>query len=132
MRTNETGLFSALEAALKNATEPLDCQALYDMPTIKEHAASVNRVSDYLGGMWRKGQVVRLHAPRVGDSRSRWMYQWKGPKTSYTGPDLLKIEGIEYTPKVIADRPSVLITEEGSTITIQLPALVIVIKTKPT
>jgi len=130
MRNNETGLFPALEAALKNATEPLDCQALYDMPSIKEHAASANRVSDYLGGMWRKGQVVRLHAPRVGDSRSRWMYQWKGSKTRYEGPTSTSTDGIEYIPKIIADRPSVLITEEGNTITIQLPALVIVIKTK--
>lgn len=130
MRNNETGLFPALEAALKKATEPLDCQALYDMPSVKEHAASVNRVSDYLGGMWRKGQVVRLHAPRVGESRSRWMYQWKGSKTRYEGPVSEPVVGLEYTPKVIADRPSVLITEEGSTITIQLPALVIVIKTK--
>lgn len=133
MRNNETGLFPALEAALKEATEPLDCQALYDMPTIKEHAASVNRVSDYLGGLWRKGLVVRLQAPRIGESRSRWMYQWKGSKTRYEGPTALPAPptvGLEYTPKIIADRPSILITEEGSTITIQLPALVIVIKTK--
>ena len=36
-----------------------------------------------------------------------------------------------YTPRVLADRPSVLITEEGSTITIELPSLLIVIKSKP-
>ena len=130
MRTNETGLFPALEAALKEATEPLDCQALYDMPSIKEHAASVNRVSDYLGGLWRKGLVVRLQAPRIGESRSRWMYQWKGPKTRYQGAQNEQSQGIEYIPKVLADRPSVLITEEGSTITIQLPSLVILIKSK--
>lgn len=131
MRNTETGLFPALEAALKEATEPLDCQALYDMPSIKEHAASVNRVSDYLGGLWRKGLVVRLHAPKIGESRSRWMYQWKGSKTRYSGPIEEPGGAIEYTPKILADRPSVLITEEGSTITIQLPALIIVIKSKP-
>lgn len=130
MRTNENGLFPALEAALQAATEPLDCQALYDMTEIKKHAASVNRVSDYLGGMWRKGQVVRLPAPKGDNSRSRWMYVWKGPK----GPKLhAKLdEAIEYTPRVLADRPSVLITEQGSTITVELPNLVIVIKSKTT
>lgn len=40
-------------------------------------------------------------------------------------------EGIEYTPRVLADRPSILITEEGSTITMELPNLIVVIKTKP-
>lgn len=129
MRTNENGLFPALEAALKAATEPLDCTALFDMPEIRAHAASVNRVSDYLGGLWRKGVVVRLPASGA-DSRSRWTYAWKGPR----GAKLhAKFEqGAEYTPRVIADRPSVLITEEGSSITIELPNLVLIIRTKTT
>lgn len=130
MRTNETGLFPALEAALKASDEPLDCITLYDRPEIREHAASVNRVSDYLGGLWRKGLVVRLPAPQTEGSRARWMYAWKGPK----GPKLhasLATKAETYTPRVLADRPSVLITEEGSTITIELPSLLIVIKSKP-
>ena len=32
MRTNENGLFPAIEAVLRAATEPLDCVALFDMP----------------------------------------------------------------------------------------------------
>lgn len=124
MRYNENGLFPALEAALKAASEPLDCQALFEMPGIREHAASVNRVSDYLGGLWRKGLVVRLPAPKNDTSRSRWMYEWKGHK----GPAM---HGIEYTPRILADRPTVLITEEGSVITIEMPNLIISIRQKP-
>lgn len=125
MRNNETGLFPALEAALKAASEPLDYQALFDMPSIKEHAPSVTRVSDYLGGLWRKGVVVRLPAPQSGSSRSKWMYEWKGQK----GPKYL--DAIEYSPKVLADRPSVLISEEGNLITLDFPNLVIQIRQKP-
>lgn len=33
------------------------------------------------------------------------------------------------SPRILADRPSVLITEEGNTITIELPNLLILIKT---
>lgn len=124
MRTNEDGLFPALEAALKAATEPLDCQALYDMPAIREHAASANRVSDYLGGLWRKGKVVRLPAPKGENSRSRWAYQWKESR----GPKIHS--GVEYTPRILADRPAMLITEEGSKITIELPHLILIIQTK--
>lgn len=131
MRTNESGLFPALEAALKASKEPLDCVTLFDRPEIREHAASANRVSDYLGGLWRKGLVVRIPAPKTGNSKARWMYAWKGPK----GPKLhaklgIPDEGQVYTPRILADRPSVLITEEGSTITIELPNLLISIRSK--
>ena len=124
MRNNENGLFPVLESVLKAAKIPMDCQTLYDMPVVREHAASVNRVSDYLGGLWRKGLVIRLPAPRSENSRSRWMYEWKGHK----GPAM---HGIDYTPRILADRPTVLITEEGNTITIELPNLLISIRQKP-
>lgn len=126
MRNNESGLFPALEAALRAASEPLDCHALFEQATIREHAASAARVSDYLGGLWRKGLVVRLPAPQTAQSRSRWLYEWKGQK----GPKYM--DGvIEYAPKVLADRPSVLITEEGNVITMEFPNLVISIRQKP-
>ena len=126
MRHNEYGLFPALEAALKAASEPLDCQALFDMPSIKEHAASVNRVSDYLGGLWRKGLVVRLPAPKTSDSRSRWTYEWKGNK----GPKMYA-EALEYAPKILADRPTLLVTEDGNNVTIETPHLIIQVRQKP-
>jgi len=126
MRYNPDGLFPVLEAALKAASHPLDCQALYDMPAVREHAASVNRVSDYLGGLWRKGLVVRLPAPKDSNSRARWMYEWKGSK----GPKVYT-HALEYVPRVLADRPSVLITEEGNVITMEFPNLLISIRQKP-
>lgn len=124
MRNNETGLHPALEAALRAATEPMDAQAFFDMPSIKEHAASTNRVSDYLGVLWRRGDVVRTPAPKIAGSRSRWLYEWKGQR----GP---KIYGTEYVPKILADRPTMLITEEGGTVTLEFPNLIIMIKQKP-
>ena len=126
MRNNETGLFPALEAALKAASDPLDAQALFDMASVKEHASSANRVSDYLGNLWRKGLVTRVPAAKTDGSRSRWMYEWKGNK----GPRLYD-HALEYTPRVLADRPSVLITEEGLVITMEFQNLVISIRQKP-
>ncbi len=124
MRENESGLFPALEAALKAASEPLDCQALFDMPSIKEHAASVTRVSDYLGALWRKGQVTRLPATEKQGSRSRWMYEWKGHK----GPRYL--DAVEYTPKILLDRPAMMITEDGASIILEFKNLVITVRQK--
>lgn len=125
MRYNPDGLFPVLEAALKAASEPLDCQTLFDMPEVRKRAASMNRVSDYLGGLWRKGLVVRLPAPKNGESRARWMYEWKGHRGAKVH------EAIEYSPRVLADRPSVLITEEGNVMTLEFPNLVIQIRQKP-
>ena len=125
MRNNESGLFPALEAALKAASEPLDAQAFFDMPSVREHAASASRVSDYLGNLWRKNLVTRLPAPKIGDSRSRWLYQWKGQK----GPKLL--DAIDYAPRVLADRPTMLVTEEGGVMTLEFPNLIIQIRQKP-
>lgn len=126
MRNSDDGLFPVLEAALKAANGPMDCNMLFDLPEVKKHAASVNRVSDYLGNLWRKGQVARLPAPKDGTSRSRWMYEWKG----HRGPKIYE-HALEYTPKVLADRPSVLITEEGNVITMEFPNLIISIRQKP-
>lgn len=125
MRQNESGLFPALEAALKAASEPLDCHALFELPGVKQHAASANRVSDYLGHMWRKGQVIRLPTPKTGDAaRARWMYEWKG----YKGPALY---GETYTPTILADKPSMLITEDGRDVIIETLHMVITIRQKP-
>ncbi|MDP2371895.1 hypothetical protein [Rhodoferax sp.] len=126
MRYSEDGLFPALETALKAASVPMDCQTLFDQPEIRKRAASVNRVSDYLGGLWRKGLVVRTAAPLSANSRARWEYTWKGQK----GPKIYD-HAQEYAPRVLADRPTCLITEEGNVITMEFPNLIISIRQKP-
>ena len=123
MRNNEDGLFPALEAALKVASEPMDCHTLYEISEVSQHAASVNRVSDYLGNLWRKGVVVRLPAPKEGSSRSRWLYEWKG----HRGPIM---HGEAYAAKFIVDRPTMLVSEDGGTITIELTDFIISIRSK--
>lgn len=74
MPRTEEGLYEALEQELKKTGNPMTCAQLFDIPAVREHAATVNRVSDYLGNMWRKGEVLRLAAPREYNSRARWMY----------------------------------------------------------
>jgi hypothetical protein len=120
MRHSEKGLFNALEKILRATGEPMDCNQLFDIPEVREYAATANRVSDYLGGLWRKGLVKRL--PTAGDSasRARWSYQWKDSVPEGVGTD--------YAPRLLVDRPSILITEEGTTIQITMPHLTIILK----
>lgn len=126
----EPGLFQVLELELKKAKEPLDCVTLFDRPSIREHAESVNRVSDYLGHLWRKGLVVRLPAPQSDESRARWAYVWKGRALRPAPPQA----AAEYarTPNTLLSKPSIEITEHGDVITIELPQLQIVIRPKHT
>lgn len=124
MRYDESNLFQALEVALKSASKPLGCNDLYAMPEVSKCATTVNRVSDYLGALWRKGRLMRLPAQRDGQSRERWLYQWKGDR----GPAL---HAVDYEPRVLADRPTLLITEEGNVITVEMSNLIISIRQKP-
>ena len=128
MAYTEDGLFSVLSKILKESDDPMDCNQLFDIADVKAYAASPNRVSDYLGNLWRKGLVVRHVQPRTETSRARYSYEWKrtgkkAEKQSATG-------AIEYAPRILADRPSMVITEEGNTISIELPHLIISIRTK--
>jgi hypothetical protein len=120
MRHSEKGLLQTLEKILRTTGQPMDCNQLFDMPEVREYAATANRVSDYLGGLWRKGLVTRLPSASEGTSRARWSYQWK---------ELAPLGvGVEYAPRLIADRPNLVITEDGTTIHITLPHLVISIR----
>ena len=126
---NEHGLFGALETELRKAKEPLDCATLFDKESVRRHAETVNRVSDYLGHMWRKGLALRLPAPRLEGTRARWLYVWKnkGP-VSKTVPDMSK--AIEFHPTVdaVLSRPGLDITEEDGMVVITLPSITITIR----
>lgn len=122
MNDSEEGLYQLLEKILFEAEGPLDAQEIYSMPDVRKYAASSNRVSDYLGNIWRKGLASRV--PAGGEGRGpRWKYVWKNK----TPPGA---KAVEYTPKLLVNRPTVVITEEGQTIQIEMPELTILIRQK--
>lgn len=121
MRFSEDGLYKALEKIMRGSESAMDCNQLFDFPEIREHAASANRVSDYLGNMWRKGLLSRI--PSDGSTKAKWSYLWK----ERTPPGLVTVQ---HTAKLLVDRPTVIISEEGSTIQIEMPELTILIKQK--
>jgi len=122
MSNGEEGLYQLLEKILFEATEPMDSLQIYDLAEVRQMAASANRVSDYLGNMWRKGLLSRV--PSGSEGRGpRWKYAWKNKV-----PPSQK--AVEYTPKLLVNRPTVVITEEGLTMQIEMPELTIIIKQK--
>ncbi len=121
-------LFPAIESALRNADEPLDCNQLFRMPDINAVAPSANRVSDYLGILFRRGLVSRIASDRADGSKSRWKYFWRKKEIPAIKQKDVKV--LDYAPKAILDRPNIYISEEGEHINIELPHLSITIKRK--
>jgi hypothetical protein len=118
-----------LQLALRAADRPLTFQDLYDMPDIRAVAPSPNRVSDYLGVMFRRGLVSRVRMGSGGDdasSRARWGYVWKDKKTLGQLDPHLEVK--DFKPKALLDRPNIYIAEDGAHISIELPGLSILIK----
>jgi hypothetical protein len=128
MYRNEHGLFGALEAELKAAKDPLDCATLFDRPAVRKHAETVNRVSDYLGNLWRKGLVLRLPAPRLEGTRARWLYVWKKQSTKKAVPDMSQAIAFDEQVESVLTRANLEITEEDGTVVITLPSLTITIR----
>lgn len=137
MYRNERGLFAALEAVLKDAKQPLNCVQLYEgFSSIRENAATPNRVSDYLGGLWRKGKVTRSASP-PGNGSARWAYSWKAATLVTTSI----AEQIEYHGKAkefvesfrtdsVFSKPGIEIKDSGNTVTIELENYIISIVKK--
>lgn len=78
MATAKTGIYQLLEDALRKAgDDPQTCTDLYERPEIRPLVRDANRVSDYLGHMWRRGLLQRWYAPKDLSQRNRYAYTWK-------------------------------------------------------
>lgn len=99
MIRNETGLYHALAEVLKVADRPMTCTELYAIPSVKRHATNANRVSDYLGNLWRDRLLKREPAARTEYSSARWAYSWRGRKNTkqIPMPDVRIIDLPDYT-----------------------------------
>jgi hypothetical protein len=145
------GIYHVLEVLLRDTDHPMTCVELFDKPDVRQFAETANRVSDYLGHMWRRQLLDRVPAPKTSNSQARWAYIWKGklneaaqkqvvsftktavPPSARQGPVEVapEVSGVVPSPeKSILSKPSIEITQNGETVTIDLPALSITIRMK--
>lgn len=134
MRQTETGLYEVLETLLRGADKPMTCVEMFDKQEVKDRAATANRVSDYLGHLWRRGKVTREPAPHIGGDASRWAYSWRkaADQQSAATPEYgniadftahkIKRGGANISPK------DMLIEYDDESVTIRLPTITITIK----
>jgi len=137
MYRNDKGLFYVLESILKAATGPMTCTQIYDESSeVRNLASSPNRVSDYLGGLWRKGQVTRSPAPKINSSSARWAYSWKQEKVLTSISEQIEYhKGAKefvnsFKDEKVFSKPGIEITEQADSITIELPGFIITVRKK--
>lgn len=137
------GIYHALEMALRKTDKPLTCVDLLDNPEVRKFTDSSNKVSDYLGNMWRRGLLQRYHAPKTANSMARWAYEWKGgenrrpalvpqaPAVEHNSaePNRSDMNGRSNVTQLLT-KPQISISNHGERVVIDLPALKITIETK--
>ena len=116
MIRNEDGLFPVLKKILKeSADRPFTCTELYELPEVRRVASSANRVSDYLGNLWRDGDLLRLPAPASETSAARWAYQWKVRGERPQAP----VTPVEYKAPIVYSDEDIVIETAHCTIIIR-------------
>lgn len=129
MYRSESGLFYALEKVLRGASEPLTCHQIFDdNAEIRTLAKTANRVSDYLGNLWRKGAVSRVPAPSMPNSSARWAYTWNERNKAAAHDE----QAQDFVKSFSGDTPvfrkaNLEIFDNGRTVKIELPNFTITI-----
>jgi hypothetical protein len=144
---NAFGIYHVLERLLKESDRPLTCVELFDFPEVQKlinekGQAGVNKVSDYLGHMFRRELLKRVPG-NVGSAR--FAYTWKNPNvgspTARTlSPRLTVVDHSKQpqgndasrnsngAPRAVVDRQNLRILESAERIILETPQLRITIE----
>lgn len=123
------GIYHVLEKRIRASGIPLTCVDLFDDPEVKTHVDNVNRLSDYLGHMYRRGLLSRIPAPKSINSQAKWAYTWKDQPTMMAIPSRTTPHLVTKSTTLL-QKPNITITEDGGIVVIDLPQLTLTIRTK--
>jgi len=129
MIKSEAAIYQILEELLRAAgSNPQTCADLFDDPRVKELAPNTNRVSDYLGHMWRRGLVQRWYASKDTAQRSRYAYTWLEQAPAAPEP----VERLTVVPKLkpVPEKPNITVTEDEGSVTLDFKEFTITVKRK--
>ncbi len=118
-------IYTILEELLrKTGEQPLTCVDLFEDKRVKALVETPNRVSDYLGHMWRRDLLQRWYA-NESTQRARYAYTWKGEEKK----EPQKIEAL-HVIRSETGKPNVTITEEDKRIVLAFPHFTIIVQSK--
>lgn len=118
-------IYTLLEDRLRRTKDPLTSVDLYGDPEIRRNVEDSDRLSDYLGHMWRRGLLQRWYAPKTADNRARYAYTWKeAAEDEATRP-------VEHTITALpAVKPNVKIVETEHGVVLEFDRFRIIVQSK--
>jgi hypothetical protein len=129
MAAKATNVYRALEYHLRRAgSTPQTCADLFEHTDVRAAlptGSDANRISNYLGHLWRRGILQRWSSTDRNTSRARYGYTWRvvdeAPQT---------IELTARTSKTIAVLNNMKVTEEADRLVIELADFTITFEAK--
>ena len=118
-------IYGIIETHLRESADPLTCTKLYDFADVKANAVSVDKVSDFLGLMWRRGLIQRWNVPASSTDRSRYAYSWITEKDA-TAQKITKLESV----KAEYRSDNITVTEDNGRIIIDFPKFTVTVQSK--
>lgn len=126
---SEAGIYQVLEDAIRTSKdEPLTCVDLFELAAVRKHAADANKVSDFLGHMWRRGLLQRWYAPKESRAKARYAYTWLEENTDPKPAE--PITRIVSSTAQHMSKPQVTITEEEQRVILDFPQFTIIVQRK--
>lgn len=124
---SEALIYKIIEEHLKRAgNRPLSCVDLWEHTDVRMNAKSSEKVSDYLGLMWRRGLLQRWTSPATETSRARFSYTWKEGDPSPVQIDPPVLSGVKSNYK----QANVTITEDGPRLVLDFEHFTMIIQSK--
>lgn len=117
---SDAAIYKIIEEHIKSSTEPLTCTTLWDFDDVKQHSRSAEKVSDFLGLMWRRGLLQRWSVSNTNTDRARYAYTWNETEETEPAP----------VENATARRPTVRITEHENGVSLDFDKFTIFIQPK--
>lgn len=132
MIKSDAEIYKELERVLRATGDtPITAVHIFEADAkVRELAVSANRLSDYLGHMWRRGVVQRYYAAN-DKTRARYAYTWKDE--GVVTPQKLAAAKSTYLTSVkpaTTGKSGVHITESEGTITLDFADFTITVQRK--
>lgn len=126
---SEALIYKIIEEKLRASESPLTCVELWDFAEVKKNAKSVEKVSDFLGLMWRRGLIQRWNVPSSSISKSRFGYTWVDQETEVKplpSPSEKRLSVVKNSYK----KTNVTVTEDGDRIILDFDHFTMIIQSK--
>lgn len=126
---SDAPIYKIIEQHLKDSKEPLSSTDLWAFDDVRANARSPEKVSDYLGLMWRRGMLQRWHTPKTSLSRSLYAYSWAEHETQQHHEPVVALKPLSAVPQTYK-KSNVVITEEENRIVLDFDKFTLTIQAK--